>query len=79
MKQSENAGVIRRVFLGAYSQRKVKAYDAKLSDTLQSFQVCLQFSAPVTRLIRHLQAALAFTPHFVQFAAQIEVRTLSVP
>ena len=77
MEQRENAGVIKRVFLGAYSQRKVKAYDAKLSNELQSFQVCPQFSAHVTRLIRHLQAALAFNPYFVQFAAQIEVRTLS--
>ena len=79
MKRSENAGVIKRVFLGTSSQRKVKAYDAEFSNVLQSFQVRPQFSADVTRLIRYLQAALAFNPHFVQFAAQIEVRNLSVP
>lgn len=80
MKQSENVGIIKRVFLGTNSQRrKVKAYDTKLSDVLQAFQVCSQFFAHVTRLIRYLQAALAFNPHFAEFAAQIEVRTLSVP
>ena len=75
MKQNENVGVARRAFLGTYSQRKVKAYDAKLSNVLQSFQVCPQFSVHVSCLIRHLQAALAFNPHFMQFAAQIEVCT----
>ena len=79
MTESENVGVIRRAFSGTYSQRKVKAYDAKLSNVLQAFQVCPQFSAHVTRLIRHLQAALAFNPYFKEFAAQIEVCTPSVP
>ena len=76
MKQSDNVGVIKSVFLGT---RKVKAFDAKLSNLLQSFQVCPQFSVRVSCLIRHLQAALAFNPYFMHFAAQIEVRTLSVP
>jgi len=53
MKQSKNAGVIKRVFLGAYSQRKVKAHDAELSNVLQSFQVRSQFSAHVACLIHH--------------------------
>ena len=76
IKQSNKMGVIKRVFWGTYSQRKAKAYNGKISNVLQSFQVCPQFTTHIVRLSLHLQAALAFNPHFVRFAERIEV---SVP
>jgi len=43
-KQSENVGVIKRVFLDTPSQRKVEAYDAELSNVLEKFQAALAFN-----------------------------------
>ena len=73
IKLSNKVGVIRSVFLGTYLRWKVKTYDARLSNVLQSFQVCPQFATYLTCLICHLQATLAFDPHFVQSAERIEV------
>ena len=73
IKQRNKVGGVRSVFLGTYLQRKVKTYDSKLSNVLQSFQVCPQLTTYFTWLICRLQATLAFDPHFVQSAERIEV------
>jgi len=63
IKLSNKVGVIRSVFLGTYLRQKVKGYDNKLSNVLQSFQVCPQFTT--CHLPNPLPAGhLSFQPTF---------------
>jgi hypothetical protein len=78
LKENKEVGGIKKVFLRKDLLRKVKQYDGKLSNVLQTFQVSCPFIAGVTLPTHRLQAQLGLDMRFAvaQLAEGRKVRTI---
>ena len=78
LKENNKVGGIKKVFLRKDLLRKVKQYDSKLSNVLQTFQVSYLFIACVTFPTHRLQAQLGLDVRFAvaQLAEGRKVRIL---
>jgi hypothetical protein len=70
LKQSKEIGRFKQVLLRKDLLLKVKQYDGILSNVLQRFQVCRQFTVLVTIVTRRLQVTLTLDARFAQLADQ---------
>ena len=77
LKENNEVGGIKRLFLRKDLLRKVKQYDGKLLNVLLTFHV-RPFKIGVIPPTHRLQAQLGLDMRFAQLAERLKVRTLSI-